>query len=127
MRAAGDGIILEQTEDDVVRGNSVTGAASFGEPGSLGFGVLLDAVSHTVGARQHDHRRRQRNGAGIQVGIPVRVRSVGPPAADGNLIARNVVIGQHDGDGILVADTSRRTPSSGATRPTETMRTASTS
>ena len=108
MRAIGDGIILEQTEGDVVRGNSVTGAASFGDPGSLGFGVLLDAVSHTVVRANTITDGGKGDGVGIQVGIPSAF-DPSAPAADGNLIARNVVIGQHDGDGILVADTAKNT------------------
>ena len=108
MRATGDGIILEQTQGDVVRGNSVTGAASFGEPGSLGFGVLLDAVSHTVVRANTITDGGKEHGAGIQVGVPSEF-DPSAPAADGNLIARNVVIGQHDGDGILVADTATNT------------------
>jgi parallel beta-helix repeat protein len=109
MRAIGDGIILEQTEGDVVRANSVTGAASFGDPGSLGFGVLLDAgVSHTVVRANTITDGGKRDGVGILVGIPSEF-DPSAPAADGNLIARNVVIGQHDGDGILVADTAKNT------------------
>jgi parallel beta-helix repeat protein len=108
MRATADGIVLEQTQGDVVRGNSVTGAASFGAPGALGFGVLLDAVSDTVVRANTITDGGKDTGVGILVGTPSEL-DPSAPASDGNLLAGNVVIGQHDGDGILVADTANNT------------------
>ena len=108
ISATADGILLLETDDDVVRGNSVTGAGTFGAPDSVGVGVLLDGVSRTTVRANTVTNSGRLPGGGIMLGAPPAYNPSARPL-DGNLVARNVVIGQHDGDGILVADTATNT------------------
>jgi nitrous oxidase accessory protein NosD len=101
IRSVADGILLLETDDDVVRGNSVSGAA--GVPDSLGTGVLLDGVSRTVVQANAIVRSGGPldGNAGIMVGVAPELEPSARPV-DGNLVAANSVIAQH-GDGISVA------------------------
>jgi Right handed beta helix region len=103
----GDGIILINTDDDLVRGNSVTGAGSFGDPASFGLGVLLDGVSDTIVRANAIADGGRGIGPGIVVGIPPEF-GPSPRPVSGNVVARNRVTRQH-ADGILVAPVAQDT------------------
>lgn len=45
LAATGDGILLIQTSRNEVRGNSVIAIGTFGDPGTFGVGLLIDAGS----------------------------------------------------------------------------------
>jgi hypothetical protein len=103
----GDGIILINTDNDLVRANSVIGAGSFGDPGSFGLGVLLDGVSDTIVRANAITDSGRLIGPGIVIGIPPEF-GPSPRPVDGNRVARNSVTGQH-ADGILVAPVAQDT------------------
>jgi hypothetical protein len=103
--ATGDGLILEDTEGDLVRDNTVIAAGSAGAPDSLGLGLGLFSVRDTV-ARANTFLKGRPGpegpditSAGILVGDPEAPADAAPTS--GNLLAGNAIIGQ-DGDGIHV-------------------------
>jgi hypothetical protein len=102
LEATGDGILLGNTDGDVVRGNTVAHAASFGDPNSVGVGIELDGVSDTLVAANDISDSGQRlPWAGIAVGRePADQPS--PRPVSRNTVARNSVERQ-SGDGIFVA------------------------
>jgi hypothetical protein len=106
LEQTGDGIFLFNTDDDVVRGNSVTRAGSLGDPNSFGVGVLLNGVSDTV-VRANAIADSRGIGAGIVVGLPPEFGPL-PRPVHGNVVTRNLVTGQH-ADGIFVAPVAQDT------------------
>jgi large repetitive protein len=107
LDASGDGIALTDTDRDVVRGNSVTGAGSFGDPGSFGLGILLNGVSDTVVSGNAIADSGRGPGPGILIGIPLDFLASPRPVA-GNSVMRNTITRQH-ADGLLVAPIAQNT------------------
>lgn len=99
LDATSEGIVLADTDGDVVRANMVTRAGSYGAADTSGAGVLLDGVSGTVVRANLIADGGRERGAGILVGIPGSDHSARP--VSGNVFAGNVVTGQR-ADGILV-------------------------
>lgn len=92
-----DGIILFEAEDTEVTRNSVTGAGTFGDPTSAGFGIILDGVSHSLVGRNSVFGGR---GPAISIGAAL---DENPSALTptGNIVSRNAV-NSNDADGIRV-------------------------
>jgi hypothetical protein len=91
-----DGIILVLTNHDVVSGNTVSGAGTFGDPQTSGIGIAVVDSSDNLVRRNLVTGNR---GPGIGVGDPPEFNPAGPVQGNvlkGNFAARN------GGDGILV-------------------------
>jgi parallel beta-helix repeat protein len=90
LASTADGIILFEAEAAEVTRNSVTGAGTFGDPTSAGFGIILDGVSHSLVDRNSVFGGR---GPAISVGAApdenCGVREVDP--------AGNRLVLRHDG------------------------------
>ena len=98
-----DGVILFETDRPVIRGNSVIGAGTFGDPEAFGFGIVLDGVSDAL---VHRNLVAGGKGPGIAIGAP-EFNPSSRPLAD-NVIAGNTV-SRHGGDGISVDATAENT------------------
>jgi parallel beta-helix repeat protein len=104
LASVAEGILLFETDRNVVSRNAISGAGTFGDPASVGIGIWLDGVNGTlvdgnavVGGR----------GPGIQIGAePDQHPSARQPT--GNLVTRNVSR-SHGSDGIRVIDVARDT------------------
>jgi hypothetical protein len=107
LSASGDGIALSDTDRDVVRGNSVTGAGSFGDPYSFGVGILLNGVSDTTVSANAIADGGRGPGPGILIGIPDEF-GPSPRPVTGNSVVRNTITGQH-ADGMFVAPVAQDT------------------
>lgn len=92
-----DGMILFETDRPVLRDNSVTGAGTFGDPESVGVGIVLDGVSDGVVRR---NSVAGGDGPGIAIGVPPEFNPSSRPVAD-NVVAGNTVSGE-GADGISV-------------------------
>lgn len=107
LTSTGDGIWLIESDGDVVTGNSVNGAGSFGRPDTFGIGVLLNGASDNRVSHNAIVDSGRGIGPGIVVGIPDEFGPSPRPVSD-NVVERNTVTGQH-ADGILVAPVARDT------------------
>lgn len=82
LTSVGDGIILFEADHGELTGNAVTGAGMFGDPGNIGFGILLDGTSHSVIGRN-----AVAGGRGPAISIGVLDSSQLAPT--GNVVSRN--------------------------------------
>jgi large repetitive protein len=97
VASAADGIILFEAEAAGVTRNTVIGAGTFGDPASVGFGIVLDGVSHSLVNRNSVIDAR---GPAISVGAaPGENPSALTPM--GNVLSRNAA-NSNDADGIRV-------------------------
>ena len=104
LTSIAEGIILFETDRNVVSRNAVSGAGRFGDPESVGIGIWLDGVNGTLVDRNAVLGGR---GPGIQIGAePDQNPSARPPT--GNLVTRNAS-SSHASDGIRVLDVARDT------------------
>jgi hypothetical protein len=125
LTATADGIVLFESDSDVVTRNSITRAGTFGDPQSFGVGVLLDGVSDALVSRNAIADSGRGFGPGIVIGVPPEF-GASPRPVTANLVVRNTVSGQR-ADGILVAprrSASRRCPASPTAAATTPMTTA---
>jgi large repetitive protein len=93
LRDNGDGIILTETSDNVIRHNLVTGTGFFGFPDTGGFGVILDGAD-----RNTLDSNIVTGGRGPAI---VVAQLDAPTAAEDNVASRNFVNSKLT-DGILV-------------------------
>jgi nitrous oxidase accessory protein NosD len=113
LTATADGIVLFESDSDVVTRNSITRAGTFGDPRSFGAGVLLDGVSDALVSRNAIADSGRGFGPGIVIGVPPEF-GASPRPVTANLVVRNTVSGQR-ADGILVAPVAHDTTLQGNT------------
>jgi hypothetical protein len=107
LTATADGIVLFESDGDVVTRNAITRAGTFGDPQSFGVGVLLDGASDALVGRNAVVDSGRGFGPGIVIGIPTEL-GPSPRPVSGNLVVANTVSGQR-ADGILVAPVAHDT------------------
>jgi parallel beta-helix repeat protein len=113
LTATADGIVLFESDGDVVTRNSITRAGTFGDPQSFGVGVLLDGASDALVSRNAIADSGRGFGPGIVIGVPLEFDGSPRPVA-ANLVVANTVSGQR-ADGILVAPVAHDTTLRGNT------------
>ncbi len=105
LSSVADGIILFETDGDMITDNSVSGAGTFGGP-FQGFGVLLDGSSGALVTRNAISGGRS-PGVGLSIGLAAEF-GPSPRAVDGNMVTRNLS-NDNGTDGIIVQPVARHT------------------
>lgn len=104
VTATGDGVVVFDSNDDEIRGNTVTSSGSFGDPGDFGVGLVIDSGGEEIVAHNMFSNTR---GPGIVVGLPAEFGPSAAPVTD-NIVRHNSVTGAGN-DGILVSPVAHDT------------------
>ena len=104
VTATGDGLVVFDSNDDEIRGNTVTRSGSFGDPGDFGVGLVVDSGRAEIVAHNLFSNTR---GPGIVVGLPAEFGPTAAPVTD-NIVRHNTVI-EAGNDGILVSPVAHNT------------------